>query len=340
MISSGASVVYCLGAIVGFFVASRHPRGLVVAAALSASLGAAGMTASLHTGMFATFAILGSAGAGLASPGLVDIVRRNVSGRANDRSQAAVNAGSGPGLVVAGVLALLLLPSWRLAWMCVAAFTLVIAALVLLLDRGPGQDVPIGNDSGVPPAGWFTAHQHIILAVFLMGVGSAAVWNFGRTLLVAAGASEAASVAAWIALGVGGTAVIASAPLFSILSPRSIWTGATLMVAVSTATLGLAPDATGVTLAACAVFGWGYTAGTGALIAWTTEIDPTWAAAGTSLLFVIFVLGQAVGATAIGALVATAGFAPAFFTAAVVVLTSATTPFVRRPTRGVADVGV
>jgi predicted MFS family arabinose efflux permease len=290
--------------------------------------------------MFATFAILGSAGAGLASPGLVGIVRRNVSGRANDRSQAAVNAGSGPGLVIAGVLALTLLPNWRLAWVCVAAFTLVIAAVVLLLDRGPRQDVLIGNDSGVPPTAWFRAHQHIMLAVFLMGVGSAAVWNFGRTLLVAAGANEGASVAAWIALGVGGTAVTASAPLFSILHPRSVWTGATLMVAVSTAALGLAPDTTAIVLAACAAFGWGYTAGTGALIAWTTEIDPVWAAAGTSLLFVIFVLGQAVGATAVEALVASAGFAPAFFAAAFVVLTSAATPFLRRPSRAVSEVRV
>ena len=42
LISSGASVMYCVGATVGFFLASRQPRSLIVAAALSASLGSGG----------------------------------------------------------------------------------------------------------------------------------------------------------------------------------------------------------------------------------------------------------------------------------------------------------
>lgn len=167
LISSGASVVYCIGAAIGFLLAARHPRRLVMAAALSASAGAAGMAASHHLAPFAAFAIVGSAGAGLASPGLVAIVRRNVTDRANDRSQAIVNAGTGPGLVAAGLLALLLLPDWRLAWSGVAAFTLAVAVAVLVLDRGRQGDAHAGP--GVPPGSWFRAHRHIIGAAFLMG---------------------------------------------------------------------------------------------------------------------------------------------------------------------------
>lgn len=329
-------MVYCLGATISFFAAARHPRSLVVAAALSASIGAAGMAASHQTGSFAAYAIVGSAGAGLASPGLVAIVRRNVPDGANDRSQTIVNAGTGPGLVAAGLLALVLLPEWRLAWYSVAASTLVIAAAVLLFDRGQRTGAPTGCGPGVPPGSWFGAHRPITVAAFLMGAGSAAVWNYGRTHLVEAGASDMASVAAWIALGLGGTAAMASAQLMSALHPRTAWATTTLAAAAAaSAVLGLAPGSTVAALAACAAFGWGYTAGTGALIAWTTRIDPVRAPAGASLLFVVLVLGQALGATAVGALVTSAGSTIGFLAAALVSLAAATLPLVRgeRPAR-------
>jgi len=333
LISSGASVMYCLGATVGFAVASRRPRTLVIVAASSASVGAAGMAASPSTAAFAAFAIISSAGAGLASPGLVSIVQRNVPvGAIADRSQAIVNAGTGPGLVAAGILALMLLPNWRLAWFIVAAFTVAIGVAVLGLDRNQGREVAETDSSGplIPPRSWFRDHRHIILAAVFLGVGSAAVWNYGRTHLADAGVSEAASVAAWIALGVGGTAVIGTARLMSARAPSSAWTITTLTVAAATATLALAPDTNMVVLVACAAFGWGYTAATGALIAWTTRIDAARAPAGTSVLFVILVFGQGLGAAAIGALASWGGFAIAFLVASALTLAAATIPLWRK----------
>jgi predicted MFS family arabinose efflux permease len=342
LISSGASVMYCLGAIVGFFVACRRPRCLVIAAALCATVGAAGMAASPSTAAFAAFAIVSSAGAGLASPGLVSIVQRNVPAAADDRRQAMVNAGTGPGLVAAGILALMLLPNWRLAWFIVAAFTLAIGAAVLSLDRHRSQDAADTNSGGppVPPGSWFREHRSIIVAAFFLGAGSAAVWNYGRTHLVDAGASEAASVAAWIAVGVGGTAVIGTARLMSSRAPRTAWTITTLTVAAATAILALAPDANMVVLAACGAFGWGYIAATGALIAWTTHIDVARAPAGTSVLFVILVFGQALGATAIGSLASFGGFGVAFLAAAATTLAATAFPLWRKAPLEQPDVPV
>jgi len=78
-----------------------------------------------------------------------------------------------------------------------------------------------------------------------------------------------------------------------------------------------------VAFAACAAFGWAYTAATGALIAWTAEIDAERAASGTALLFMLLVLGQAVGAVGLGALVDTAGYGTAFVLAALAALLAA-----------------
>ena len=317
LISTGASLLYCAGAAIGFLAAARHPRRLVAGATATAALGAAGMAAAEQTAIFAVFAVVGSAGAGLASPGLVSIVRRHARGGDDSRGQAVVNAGTGPGLVAAGVLALVLLPDWRTAWFVVAAFTLLAGAAVLATDRtrtGAGRTSSRGTR--LPPASWFADHRAIVAAAFLMGAASAAMWNFGRTVLVDAGAGETTSVSAWIALGIGGTAVIGTARPMSTLHPRTAWIVTSLTIAASSAVFGLAPGSTVVALAACGAFGWGYTAGSGALIAWTTHVDAERASAGTSLLFVVLIGGQAVGATVIGVLVESAGPGAAFLVAA------------------------
>lgn len=352
----GASLAYCLAAVTGFVAARSHRRALVAAAALTAGAGAAGMALAPGAGGFAAAAVLSSAGAGFASPALVQVVASNVPWPAAGRAQAVVNAGTGPGLVAAGVLALVVLPDWRLAWGVVAVVTAAAGALVLALDRGDepsdraprdnpgraegataartqsGDDAATGRPrpaggtaparrlaSALPPAAWFAAHRRLLVAAALLGAGSAAVWTYGRSLLVEAGAGPTASVTAWIAVGAGGAAVIGTARLLTAAGPRTAWEVTVLAVAAATAGFALAPGATAAALVAAAVFGWGYTAATGALIAWTARLDPGRAPAGTSMLFVVLVLGQGAGSAVAGALVDGWGYRATFLVAAVVV---------------------
>ena len=348
-ISSGASLAYCLGAIVAFFRAPDHARSLLVAAGLTAGGGAACMAAAPTPFVFAVGAIVGSVGAGLASPAMVTIVRRAVEERAVAGTQAIVNAGTGPGLVLAGVLAFAFLPDWRLAWAIVSAFTLLVAGSAVALDRDqhPGQDdqesARGASSPRVPPRPWFGKHAHVVLGALAMGAASAGVWNFGRAALVEAGATQSDSIGAWIALGLGGTAVIGTTRLTSTLTPGALWTLTCLAVSGATLTLALAPGATAFSLAACIVFGWGYTAATGALIAWTTQIESPWSSSGTSLLFVVLVLGQAVGAVAVGGLIDHSGYGVALTVAAVAAAAAAGASLVsprrrrRRPRRGSAQ---
>ncbi|OLT48101.1 MFS transporter [Cellulosimicrobium sp. CUA-896] len=313
VVSSGASVAYVVGALVGFSAAARHARALVVAAALSAAGGALGMALSPDAGSFAAFAIAGSAGAGLASPALVSTLQRDPTTQEMPRAQAVVNAGTGPGLVAAGVLALLLLPDWRLAWGLAAVVAVASGAVVVATARTRG---PAPARASMPPSSWFVAHATVLAAALLMGAGSAAVWNYGRTLLVESGTAETTSVLAWVAIGAGGTAVLATAAWLERRGPRTSWLVTSGTVAVASATLVAAAGSAPLALAACAAFGWGYTAGTGALIAWTARIDAPRAPSGTALLFVVLVLGQALGAAAVGALVPVAGYPTAFLAAA------------------------
>lgn len=336
VISGGASVVYCAGALIGFFVAARHARALVIAAAVSAAIGAIGMATADSATRFAVFAIAGSAGAGLASPALVAVLERNPSTQGRTRAQAIVNAGSGPGLVFSGVLALILLPDWRLAWMIAAVFTIAVAGVILVVDQG-SSGIALARRS-LPPASWFAAHRSVLLAALMMGFGSAAMWTYGRTFLIASGADQTLSVLVWIALGVGGTAVIVTAGWMDGLGPRAAWVATACVVAATSASLIFASISAPFVVVVCAAFGWAFTAGTGTLIAWTVRIDPARAAAGTALLFVTFVLGQAVGASTMGIVVAGAGY-PAAFLAASAASAAAAVPALTHTERKRSRVG-
>lgn len=315
LVSSGASVVYCLGALAGLLLAARHARALVVAAAATAGGGAVGMALAPDVPTFALLAVLASAGAGLTSPAMVALLQQDPSTRARPAAQAAVNSGTGPGLVAAGALALLLLPDWRAAWAWSGLFTVLVAGVVLASARTVDQTSQ-GPASGVMPATWWVAHTRVVAAALLLGAGSAAVWSYGRAMLVDAGTGRTASVVAWVAVGVGGTLVVVSSRRMERIGPQASWVLTAGVVALATAALAVLPAVTPVALAACAAFGWGFVAASGALIVWTIEIDEARGASGTALLFVVLVLGQAVGSTVVGALVPVAGYAAAFLAAA------------------------
>lgn len=317
-VSSGASVVYCVGAVAGSVLAARAARWLVVAASVTAGVGALVMAWSPTTAVFGTAAVVASAGAGLASPAMVQLVTDRIPADRRGRAQAVVNSGTGPGLVAAGVLALVLLPEWRTAWAVAGVLTLAVGAVLFLASGRPER----GRTPALPGRSWFVAQTVPVVVALLFGAGSAVVWTYGRSTLVDAGVPTTATVVAWIALGVGGSTVAATARWTSATSPRRQWVLTTTVAAVAVLALGLLPGSVAVALTACALFGWGYTAATGALIAWTGAIDPGRVAAGTSVLFVVLVAGQAVGAAVAGVLVGTIGTTTTIVAAAALVAVS------------------
>ncbi|MFJ4222313.1 MFS transporter [Curtobacterium luteum] len=333
-VSSAASACYCVGALTGFVTAQAHARALVLGATATAAAGAFGMAASVGAGTFAAAAVVGSSSAGLASPALVRLVEERVEEPGRPRAQAFVNAGTGPGLVAAGVLALLL-PDWRTAWAWAGVAAVVVGGTVLVVSgrrtiaTDDQRTVPHGQRT-LPSRGWFRAHALPVVVALLFGAGTASVWTFGRAVLVDAGASGTTSVLLWVAVGVGGASVVVTSRWTAALGARALWRGSTALTGIAVVVLGLAPQWDATSLLAGAVFGWGYTTGTGALIAWTTEIDPERSAAGTSVLFVVLVLGQAVGAAGLGVLVDGLGPATTFALAAVVTVACAVLAVRRR----------
>ncbi len=318
-ISSGASIAYSVGALVGLLV-DRQPRMLVLAALLIGSVGSAGMALAASSAVFVPVAIVASAGAGLASPGLVGLVGRNVSARRQGHAQAVVNSGTGPGLVAAGALALVLLPQWRAGFVIGAVFTAAAGVAVLLLDKSRSTRETKGPADSAGGAGWrfVTDLRTPAAGALLLGASSAAVWTYGRTQLVEQGVGGPWSTIGWMAVGLGGTATVVTAGQLSTWRPEAAWFATCTGVAVSVATLALAAGSLAIPLMACLAFGWAFVAATTALIAWASVLVPERAAAGTSVLFITLTMGQAAGSALAGNLADRGGLSLAFLVAAAI----------------------
>ncbi|AZZ82462.1 MFS transporter [Gordonia alkanivorans] len=336
-ISAGSSLVYCLAALCGFLFGRQCPRMLIVVATATAAGGVWGMAAAAHLVVFGLCAVIASVGAGLASPAMVSVVRRNIDAKRIDRAQSMVNSGTGPGLVGAGLLALLFLPGWRLTWAVIGVITVLIAIALLTADRPDPAD---RNEQGnAMSADWVRRHRTALTAAVLLGVASSAMWTYGRAILVdSGGSSQSGTIIAWIIIGFGGAAVAGTAIPLAKWTATCAWT-----LSCSTMTAGIllvaaAPGQMAVALVGCLLFGWGFTSSTSALIAWTSTIDATRSAAGTALLFIAMVFGQAVGATALGAIITAAGYGAAFVVAAAIAAMSiAVSTLARTDRRAEAD---
>ncbi|MDX6366926.1 MAG: hypothetical protein QOK30_2002 [Nocardioidaceae bacterium] len=320
-VSSGASVMYCIGGLVGL-VADRQPRLLVLAALGTAALGAAGMALAPTAAAFVPAAIVSSAGAGLASPALVGVVARGVPEPRRDRAQAVVNSGTGPGLVAAGALALVLLPDWRLGFAIGAVLTAAAGVLVLVLHRSRRID-----HRAAEPARWswhgLAALRIPAVGALLLGAASAAVWTYGRAHLVAEGLGTTASTVAWMALGVGGTATAVTAGWQARQRPARAWSLTSSGVGITIAALSFGAGVLSIAPVACLLFGWAFVAATSALIAWAAELVPDQAAAGTATLFITLTLGQAIGSAMTGTVADHGGLWLAFLIAAALAVLAA-----------------
>ncbi|MCO7222123.1 hypothetical protein NH342_20165, partial [Klenkia sp. PcliD-1-E] len=162
-----------------------------------------------------------------------------------------------------------------------------------------------------------------VLAAGLLGIGSAAVWTHGRTVLQDGGLGDRAALWVWVCLGLGATGAAVLAPPLLRAGPVRAWSASAALTAAGVAGWALPPHGV-VPVVAGLVFGLGFTTATTALIAWAGEVSATPAPA-VSAFFVALLLGQAAGAPLASGLLA-AGAPVALGAAAAVVAAGAALP--------------
>jgi predicted MFS family arabinose efflux permease len=314
-IASSSYAGYCVAVVAATLATVRWgPRAVATAAGVAAVLGTGLIAIAPGVPVLAVGVVVAGSSTGLASPPLADAVARWVRVGRADRVQAVVNAGTGVGVAVSGPIALLLSGSWRLAWAAYCGIAVLVTAWAAVTIPGGRPRRPSADARG---PSWRPGVGRLLLAAAALGVGSSAVWVFGRDLVVTAGVSASASTLMWIVLGVAGVAGAFTGDLVARTGLGLAWAVGMLLLAAATAAFALAPGVLPAVFAAAALFGAVYIGLTAVLLVWGTRTYPDAPSLGVGAAFLLIAVGQALAAPALGLLADLATTPVAFAAAAV-----------------------
>ncbi|MGA5462639.1 MFS transporter [Mycobacterium sp. NPDC050041] len=314
VIAAGSYVGYCAAIAASAAVTNRAgPRVVAVGAGVVATAGMSLVALAPSAWVLAAGVLIAGTSTGIASPPLAAAVSQRISGDAGDRAQTIVNAGTGVGVVVSGPIAFALFDHWRLAWGAYAVIAAAVTVWVAVTVRGTADAT-----AGRTGPRWRGGSFGLVAASLLTGLGSIAVWSFGRDLISTTGsASVAVASIAWTVLGAAGIVGALGGDLTQRIGLRRAWVITTLAMSAATVVLALAPSNVVAVMVGVAVFGAAYIGLTGLVLVWSTRVYPDSTSFGVGLAFFMIAFGQALGAPAAGALIETFGAATAFVVMAV-----------------------
>ncbi len=322
VIGSGSYIGYSLAITASFWLTSRFgPRAIALGAGVLATIGTL-LVACAPTGSVLALGILvAGSSTGLASPPMAEAIARTITLTRQDKAQSIVNAGTGVGVLLSGPIALALLQNWRWAWATFGIISAVISVWIAVTVPA-GNHSPANNPSTgqlMPPGG-----ARLAIAALLMGLGSSAVWTFGRSVVTAQGnASEALSTLMWTVIGVAGLLGAFSGHITASLGLPASWSLTMILLAGATVFLALWPASAVVTILGGACFGASYIALCGLVLVWSTRIYPGHPATGVGVSFLMIALGQIIGSPLAGALIDHTSYIVAFTICALSALSGA-----------------
>ncbi|MEJ3655593.1 MFS transporter [Actinomycetes bacterium KLBMP 9759] len=299
VIASCSYAGYCVAIVLATLATQRWgARSVAVAAGVTAAAGTALIAAAGNAGLLAVGVVVAGSSTGLASPPLAAAVARWVAADRADRVQTVINAGTGLGVAVSGPVALLTSDNWRLAWWGFALAAVAVTVWTALAVPSGERDRPAerGGGGARPPGA-----VRLLVAAAALGASSAAVWTFGRDVVVTVGgASELASTIMWIALGCAGLLGAFAGTLIGRIGLAASWVLGMLLLAAATAGLALGSTLAPVMFVTAGLFGAVYIALTGVLLVWGTRVFPRRPAFGVGAAFLLIAIGQVLGAPLVG----------------------------------------
>ncbi|GAA2102765.1 MFS transporter [Brevibacterium salitolerans] len=321
-IASGAYASYCIAIVASTALTAKFgSRMVAVMAGGIATTGTLMIAAAPGTLLLALGVVLAGSSTGVASLPLAHAVAHTVPAARLNRTQTIINAGTGLGVAIAGPVSLATHEHWRAAWLVFSILCAVVTiwAAFCVPAASARDHRTSGLRQALPRPLFPRGSGSMVAAAALMGIASAAVWTFGRDILVSEGQlSEQASTIAWILLGACGIAGAAAGDLAGRVGIPWSWTTTMLTLAAATALIAMFPGNILTAWATAAVFGAAYIGLTGLLLIWSTRVYTDTPAAGVGLAFLVIALGQAAGAPAVGALAEATGLQAALLAAAVI----------------------
>lgn len=299
LISGGSFLGYCVAIVVSAHLTERlGPRTVATGAALVAAVGMIGIAAAPSSSWLAVAVMLAGSSTGLASPPMAAAVAAAVKPARQSATNTLINAGTGAGVVLSGPVALLMGGQWRIAFLIFSATAFCMAIAVVI--SVPGNTQPArSREKGFPPLN--KTLKRLIIASFLMGASSTALWSFGSQLVtLRLGWGHTGAGLLWIAIGAAGIAGAGAGSLvarFGIDRTHWLFLGA---LAAGILLVGVEGTTPALTLLGGALFGMAYIMLTGVYLVWGVSALPKRPATGLMIGFLTIAIGQTAGAPIFG----------------------------------------
>ncbi|WP_224405815.1 MFS transporter [Afifella sp. IM 167] len=326
-ISGGSFFGYCLAIVASAGLTERFgPRFVAGLAGCIAATGIFGIALAPGSVMLAVAVLFAGMSTGLASPPLAAAVAQQLPPERQDRTNTLINAGASGGVALSAPAAFLLGGNWRLAFAIFAAVALFVTFAVILSTP---RKAPTSDDRarGLPTVNGDV--KRLVVAAFLMGAASTAVWSFGGELtrrMLGWTSGEVGNL--WLAIGVLGLSGGACGQLVRRFGLNRVH-GAFLMMLAAGSLVVATATSPAMALAGGGAFGAAYMMLTGVYLVWGVRALADRPATGITIGFLAIAVGQVAGAPAFGLLLDATGPMVAGIAFALVALSACAFP--RRP---------
>src|SRR3954447_9193824 len=210
LIATGSYAAYLLGtagmAAVGDRAGPRRPVLIGGACAVGGMVLVAVARSPL---VLAVGILIAGASAAMAYPPFSEAVARALARREQGRALSIISAGTGWGVVVAVLIALVAGASWRSAWAAFAVVALLATGLAAVALRGVAGPPPGRGGEALPALSWswFVCPRSgpLLAGALLVGVGASVYWTFAPDFAAAGAAGRSGAP---VLLGVVGVASV------------------------------------------------------------------------------------------------------------------------------------
>lgn len=321
-IASGLYVGYLLAlSAVGLLASRIGPRLPVVIGVVSGGLGMGLVALAPNSLVLAAGVVLAGSGAGWTWAPFNDATA-HLAAPSRDRALSVVSTGTTAGILAAGVIALAMGDSWRVAWtvFAVAAGAAVIPNILVLPDA---------TDAGAHrPAGWTwllrTEAGPLAVVAASFGVISAFYFSFVVDAVTEAGELPRATVGGilFAVIGAAGSVGLFTGTGVARLGLGRVLTITLASLGVASLLIGVAPGHLPSVIVSAALFGAGVMVMSAMLSIWSSSVFAEHPTAGFSATLFVLGLGLVAGPAALGALGGVHGLATSFLVAAALTLTT------------------
>lgn len=303
-IAGGSFFGYCIAIIASAYLTERFgPRLIAGGAGLVAAAGLAAIAMATSAPVLAAAVLFAGASTGLASPPLAAAVSRAVRRERQDATNTVINAGTSVGVALTGPTALLLGTQWRLAFVLFATASLAVAIAAFVFiprDIAPrdSKDRAIGKGS-MPKLSADLAR--LMIAAFLMGAASTAIWSFGGELTTRSlhWTGEQTGLL-WIVIGSAGIFGGLAGTLVARFGVNTPHFFSLLALACGIVCIGWSGTTVILAFFGAALFGAAYILLTGVYLVWGVSAMPERPATGLTIAFLMIAVGQTAGSPVFG----------------------------------------